>query len=739
MATRDQQQQQQHQQSQNHVQKASEKSVQQLLHFLQLQARLERFPGFSHALGVTSERLLKENFAHHAASQTLTVRYTIDSRLGLEAQEATVALSTYLAIVQEVTSWSVLIDKPKCRRVVGAAGTGGEVGGRRKPSSRSLQSSLEGGRFLTVALEAQWGPAAQQGMEPGAIVDIIATITKDSSTTRGGSGGGGGKLAAKLGVIHAEVRHVQTGGLVCFGSHTRYFSASGGRGGSSSSRSSSDRVGGGPRGTRRASNGSISSSSSDSRRRRGSGLWRGMTGLYSQYFLSDPIPTSYAMSTLFPAKCLHFDTPAQATFEANPKHGTIVGTIHEGCQAVLMELVGRQTALDRLAVPCVELTQIHVNYLAAAPSMNGTTLEIQALGQSVPSSVATTTLHTQSFSLPSSCTLFIQIKRVGEGTIVSEGTLSFKAASSTTMSLSTSALPPLFPSRMTTLMPNAATVPRALASGGGSSHYPTFNKNRVTATALNTNNNNRRRWGSASASGFEPSRQLHLPNYDFTEESVEFGGDSSLMSFETAPSAFYDHRSYATAPTNLGGGGGGGVGHRRNHSKTSWEGLPPEQYSPTASNMSVCSSGGSIRLTMDGSISSSPPVNFSSREHFQPNSIEMRATKAGGIGGEQSARRDDSSEDNPQLRSTMMPNLLVSSSPPAAAAAPPPPPPTLHAINSTSGGVKHYPTTTTAAVGVGASRWRQSRSLGSTSVASLGQDSSGTSSSNERSIPLRRF
>jgi hypothetical protein len=477
-----------------------------------------------------------------------------------------------------------------------------------------------------------------------------------------------------------------------------------------------------------------------------------MTGLYSQFFLSDPIPTSYAMSTLFPQpKSLHFDTPAQATFEANPKHGTIVGTIHEGCQAVLMELVGRQTALYRLAVPFVELTLIQVNYLAAAPSMNGTTLDIQALGgQSVatassPVAAATTTLHTQSLSaLPSSCTLLIQIKRRGEGTIVSEGTLTFKATTSSRTSLSTSAHPTPLPSSMTTLMSNGATAPRALVSGGGGggiSNYPTFNKNRLTATSHN--NHNGRRWGSASASGFEPSRQ-YLPNYDFTENSV-CGDSSSLLSFETAPSAFHDHRSYATAPTNL----GGGVGHFRSHqSKTttsSWEGLPPsEQYSPTASNMSVCSSGGSLRLTMDGSISSSPPaVNFSSREHFQRNSsIETRVMRPGGIGGEQFAQRDESSEDNPQHRSTMMPNLLVSSSPPAAAAAAASAvPPTLYSDpNGTSGGVKYYPTTTTtAAVGVAAARRRQSRSLGSTSVASLGQESSGTNSSNEHSIPPRRF
>ena len=164
--------------------KSGKRSIQRLLHLLNLKSRLgQQGPNFSHALGLTSERLFKENFAHNSTTKTLTYRYTVSSRLGLAPQDTNVALSTYMAIMDDVTTWSVLATKLK----------------RPRPG-------------VSVSLSAEWGPGATLGLEPGSVVDITATVTKTGQN---------------LGFIQAEIRDAKTGSLVCFGSHTKYLSAGG--------------------------------------------------------------------------------------------------------------------------------------------------------------------------------------------------------------------------------------------------------------------------------------------------------------------------------------------------------------------------------------------------------------------------------------------------------------------------------------------------------------------------------
>ena len=164
--------------------KGGSRSIQRLLHLLNLKSRLgQQGPNFSHALGLTSERLFKENFAHNSTTRTLTYRYTVSSRLGLTIQDTNVALSTYMAIMDDVTTWSVL--------------------------ARNLKRPRPG---VSVSLSAEWGPGATLGLEPGSVVDITATLTKTGQN---------------LGFIQAEIRDAKTGSLVCFGSHTKYLSAGG--------------------------------------------------------------------------------------------------------------------------------------------------------------------------------------------------------------------------------------------------------------------------------------------------------------------------------------------------------------------------------------------------------------------------------------------------------------------------------------------------------------------------------
>ena len=177
----------------------ADKRIVRLLEYISLQEKTEESPGFSSVLCLTAERLLPQQFFieestassstpdnhnNNSASFSLTFRYTIPSRIILSKTEATVTLSTYMGLVDEVTTWALLLAKPQ------------------RPN-RSPASS--------VSLQAEWGPAAHLGWFPGSIVDITSTITKTKKN---------------LAFVRAEVRDKETGALICSASHTKYMPAS---------------------------------------------------------------------------------------------------------------------------------------------------------------------------------------------------------------------------------------------------------------------------------------------------------------------------------------------------------------------------------------------------------------------------------------------------------------------------------------------------------------------------------
>jgi acyl-coenzyme A thioesterase PaaI-like protein len=156
---------------------SSRKNIQVLLNLLHLGAKMERAPGFSHFLGLSPERLQPSLF--HYEKNRLDFRYKLSHDLALPTKaDTTVTLSTYLAILDEVTTWASMASQPKNPR----------------PG-------------VTVNFQMDWGPAAHLGTALGSEVDITATVTK---------------TGRNLGFVRAEVRDQESGQLVCFGSHTKF-------------------------------------------------------------------------------------------------------------------------------------------------------------------------------------------------------------------------------------------------------------------------------------------------------------------------------------------------------------------------------------------------------------------------------------------------------------------------------------------------------------------------------------
>lgn len=111
----------------------------------------------------------------HSTGKAFTYRYMIHPGVCLNGK--TVSLSTYLAIIDSLTTFAL----------VGA--------------HESAKSSRPG---VSVQLQAELNHNASS---PAEEVDIISTVTK---------------LGGKLAFIRAEVRTVDTGDLVCFASHIKY-------------------------------------------------------------------------------------------------------------------------------------------------------------------------------------------------------------------------------------------------------------------------------------------------------------------------------------------------------------------------------------------------------------------------------------------------------------------------------------------------------------------------------------
>jgi acyl-coenzyme A thioesterase PaaI-like protein len=281
----------------------SKKKIEELLEFMVIQNRWNG-PGFSNVMGLAAERLEpKQFFFADDKTAALTFRYVVPSRLLLTKMDCTTTLSTYLSVVEDVTSWALILASRGRHRYFGSC-----------------------------SLQAEWGPSAQLGLFPGSVVDVTARVSRRAldnlSSTEPIS-------------VETELRDAETGSIICNATIGKYLERA--------------------------------------KKRRGRDvllrfpLSRWCLSLLSKPKESEEVcPVSLQMSDMF--ESLDFLTHTRATFIVSPKHAnTALGTsspkhVHAGCQAILLEFMGRQVAQDTLAAPMAYLESIDVNFSSPLPA-----------------------------------------------------------------------------------------------------------------------------------------------------------------------------------------------------------------------------------------------------------------------------------------------------------------------------------------------------------------------------------
>lgn len=154
------------------------KAIPKLLDFLNLCARIEGTPGFSTtALGLSHGAVSKDLAAvsFDASAKALKLRFSLES-LPMRVSSEPVSLSTYMAMMDDITTWALV-----------------------------LADAKRGRAGKSIRLHAAWNPAPrpQQPTE----VEFTATVKK---------------IGQNIGFASAEIRVVGTNALICYGSHVKY-------------------------------------------------------------------------------------------------------------------------------------------------------------------------------------------------------------------------------------------------------------------------------------------------------------------------------------------------------------------------------------------------------------------------------------------------------------------------------------------------------------------------------------
>jgi acyl-coenzyme A thioesterase PaaI-like protein len=151
--------------------------IQKLFELMKLVSRVEVIPGFSSLHGLSYNKISalsseQLSFDHPA----LKLQLPLTPQLLLPKKDS-VALSTYLSIIDDTTTYALVLSDPHRAR----AG-------------------------VSVSLRVEWGPAASK-CKPGDLVNVISKTTK---------------VGRNLGFAQAEVRDSSSDELICFGSHIKY-------------------------------------------------------------------------------------------------------------------------------------------------------------------------------------------------------------------------------------------------------------------------------------------------------------------------------------------------------------------------------------------------------------------------------------------------------------------------------------------------------------------------------------
>ena len=144
--------------------------IRKFFEFVKLQGRVEKEAGFSTVLGVHYESLINRPVSFDN-EQGLTVRLPLTSEKLLPLRKS-VSLSTYLALIDDITTWALVLGDPN----------------RSRPGK-------------SLSMRAEWGLSSTPKDE----VDIVAKVKK---------------IGRNVGFTGAEVR--DAGGVVCCASHIKY-------------------------------------------------------------------------------------------------------------------------------------------------------------------------------------------------------------------------------------------------------------------------------------------------------------------------------------------------------------------------------------------------------------------------------------------------------------------------------------------------------------------------------------
>lgn len=170
------------------------RSIRKLLEVVHVASRAEKRPGFSSALGLTSDFFHQQashdppTLSYDDANQTLNVQVSLSDQL-LLPQRSLISLSTYLAMMDDITTYALMLADPQRAR----AGVSVSLSAEWAHDSVSRQSTNV--EYSMV------------GRLPGDVVQISAQVRK---------------VGRNLGFCSCEIRHVPSGSLICFGSHIKY-------------------------------------------------------------------------------------------------------------------------------------------------------------------------------------------------------------------------------------------------------------------------------------------------------------------------------------------------------------------------------------------------------------------------------------------------------------------------------------------------------------------------------------
>jgi acyl-coenzyme A thioesterase PaaI-like protein len=165
----------------------SSRSIHKLLDFIRLSSRLEGTPGFSPAaLGLSYDHISQLSntaaVSFDESSKTLKLRFPLEA-LPKRSTSPVVSLSTYMAMMDDVTTWALVLADSKRSR----AG-------------------------ISVSLQAAWNPTLKT---------TISTTTSASEQVVLFTAAVK-KIGRNIGFVGAEIRDAATNELLCFGSHIKY-------------------------------------------------------------------------------------------------------------------------------------------------------------------------------------------------------------------------------------------------------------------------------------------------------------------------------------------------------------------------------------------------------------------------------------------------------------------------------------------------------------------------------------